>query len=130
MQDTTISFKPAVPCSTIDGDRLCGRPANAGPIYPFSGGQWIMQPICRECTAALVKMYFPNDAALHSAIDDTTNNPSVAAIDTAMSHLEALEAREDLSAEIERLRAALRQAAAMKTIRGARRIVLEALGEG
>jgi hypothetical protein len=56
---TTITFSPALPCSTIsaDGAALCGKDATVGTLYPMGGGQYILQPICRECVAAMQRNY-------------------------------------------------------------------------
>jgi hypothetical protein len=55
----TITFSPALPCSTWHGDRLCGKDATVAQVYPAAGG-WLMQPIfCRDCTAALARIYLP-----------------------------------------------------------------------
>ena len=52
-----ITFSPPVPCATIDGISRCGKPATVATIYPMGGGQWIMQPFCKDCVAALVRVY-------------------------------------------------------------------------
>jgi hypothetical protein len=52
----TITFTPALPCSTWQGDRLCGKDATVAQVYPAAGG-WLMQPICRDCTTALLRIY-------------------------------------------------------------------------
>ena len=72
---TSIGFTPALPCATIQGDRMCGKPATAGTLYPLTGGLWLLQPFCRDCTAALLWVYggdaelFPPAAASTSAAD-------------------------------------------------------------
>lgn len=58
---TSIGFTPALACSTMkdpDGT-LCGKPATAGTLYSMAGGNWILQPFCRDCTAALLRVYGP-----------------------------------------------------------------------
>jgi len=59
MTTTTIGFHPSVPCSTIvDADgHLCGKEATVGTLYPMGGGQYILQPFCRDCTQKLVQVY-------------------------------------------------------------------------
>jgi hypothetical protein len=63
MNDTsvTISFSPPLPCITWQGDRICGKDATVAHITPTGGG-YLMQPICRECTLAMMKNYFPEQA--------------------------------------------------------------------
>lgn len=61
---TSIGFSPALRCSTIKDDRLCGREATAGTLYPTGGGQYILQPFCRECTQALMRVYGPDQGEL------------------------------------------------------------------
>ena len=60
---STISFNPALPCCTWQGDVLCGKPATVATLYPTGGGMYIMQPICRDCVAALERVYFPDEKA-------------------------------------------------------------------
>ena len=54
--DTVIKFDPALPCGTISGDVLCNKPAHVGIAYPAAGG-WMLQPMCQDCTANLVRIY-------------------------------------------------------------------------
>lgn len=54
--DKLIKFDPALPCSTINGDALCNKPAHVGIAYPATGG-WMLQPICADCTQAMAKVY-------------------------------------------------------------------------
>lgn len=61
---TTIGFHPALPCSTVQGDGICGQPATAGTLYPTGGGQYLLQPFCRDCTAALMRVYGPDSSEL------------------------------------------------------------------
>lgn len=58
---TTITFSPPRPCSTIRGTALCGKPATVGTLYQIGGGQYILQPFCRECVAAMQRNYAPDD---------------------------------------------------------------------
>lgn len=63
---TTISigFSPALPCCTIQGALKCGKEATAGTLYPTSGGNYILQPFCRDCTQALLRVYEPQGGEL------------------------------------------------------------------
>ena len=54
-----ITFSPALPCSSVIGDRRCGRDATVGTLYPMGGGQYILQPFCKTCVQALQKVYAP-----------------------------------------------------------------------
>jgi len=54
---TSITFSPAVPCSSVHGDRLCGKPSTVATLYPSGGGQYLMQPFCKACVAALLATY-------------------------------------------------------------------------
>ena len=56
---TSIQFDLPLPCSvTKAGEQLCGEPATAGYIYRhgYDGG-YDLQPICKTCVQALVKLY-------------------------------------------------------------------------
>lgn len=67
MNSTTITFDPPLPCSVLPGppsgaggaggETQCGKPATAATLYPMGGGQFILQPICRECVAAIRWLY-------------------------------------------------------------------------
>jgi hypothetical protein len=55
----SISFDPALPCSSIHGEKICGNPATVGTLYMIAGGQYILQPFCRECVKRLQAIYNP-----------------------------------------------------------------------
>ncbi len=72
---TSIGFTPALPCVTIQGGTTCGKPATAGTLYPTGDGNYILQPFCRECTQALLRIYGPEGdlfppAAASTALED------------------------------------------------------------
>jgi len=56
---STITFDPPLPCSGIgvDGSTRCGKDATVGTITPAGGGQYLLQPFCRECVAAMQQNY-------------------------------------------------------------------------
>lgn len=54
---TTTTFSPPRPCATIQGAGLCGKEATAGFLYPIGGGQYILQPLCKDCVAAMQRNY-------------------------------------------------------------------------
>jgi hypothetical protein len=56
---SSISFSPALPCSSMIGDTLCGKDATVATLYPMGGGQFILQPFCRTCVAQLQQIYGP-----------------------------------------------------------------------
>lgn len=53
----TITFDPPLPCGSIDGDRVCGKPATAATADRWGPNQWIMLPLCKDCVAELAKNY-------------------------------------------------------------------------
>lgn len=61
---STITFSPPLPCSAIGADGVsrcgvsrCGEPATVATLYPMGGGQFILQPFCRECVAGMQRNY-------------------------------------------------------------------------
>lgn len=60
--EITITFAPAVPCGTIstDGVSRCNKEATVGTLYPMGGGQYMIRPICRDCTLAMKRIYLPD----------------------------------------------------------------------
>jgi hypothetical protein len=55
-----ICILPALPCSILRGDAICGRDAEYGWAWqePPKGawpvmGLWSVQPVCKQCIAAL-----------------------------------------------------------------------------
>lgn len=54
--DQVLRFEPALPCCTLNGDSLCGKPATGG-IGWYTGSHWYLQPICADCIAATARLY-------------------------------------------------------------------------
>jgi hypothetical protein len=54
-----ISFSPSLPCGALaaDGVLRCGKDATVGTLYPMGGGEWMLQPFCRECVAGMQRAY-------------------------------------------------------------------------
>jgi hypothetical protein len=52
-----VRIDPALPCGTVSGDSICGRPATVAHVDPGTNGTWIMLPICKQCTEATARMY-------------------------------------------------------------------------
>lgn len=68
---TTITFAPPLPCCTVQGDRICGKPATTGTLHPWgSAGIYIVQPFCEDCVRALVRVYGIAPAPLKAPGDD------------------------------------------------------------
>lgn len=47
-----LASSTPLPCSILKPNGLCGKPAYAAYAYPSSAqpsGQWLIQPVCREC---------------------------------------------------------------------------------
>jgi len=59
MTPPPITFDPPLPCSALgaDGVSRCAKPATVGTLYPTGGGQYLLQPICRDCVQAIRWMY-------------------------------------------------------------------------
>lgn len=53
-----LSFSPPLPCSALDEHGApCGQPATAGFVRPVLGGTYDLLPVCRDCAAALQRLY-------------------------------------------------------------------------
>lgn len=53
-----ITFSPPLPCATLLAlRRRCRKPATVATITAQSDGTYILQPVCKECTEELVKVY-------------------------------------------------------------------------
>lgn len=62
-----LDTKTPLPCSVRNFDNpsgICGKPALVASVSPYDDGgewatpgRWIVQPVCRECTAAMAKVY-------------------------------------------------------------------------
>lgn len=51
-----------LPCSIYNPktDRPCGKPATAAYAYPaqmLPSGQWLVQPVCRDCATKVNAVY-------------------------------------------------------------------------
>ena len=62
-EPTLIKIDPPLPCCTFQGNGLCGKPAQAAWLTPTGGGQWIAQPICKDCAMGMARNYgvLPNE---------------------------------------------------------------------
>lgn len=61
MVDSSLRIDPPLPCASLGGDRLCRKPATIALISSVGEGRYLMQPICRDCVAALANIYLPKD---------------------------------------------------------------------
>jgi hypothetical protein len=53
-----VRVDPPLPCCTVgpNGKDICGKPAKAGWADRFGQG-YLLMPICRDCTAAMARLY-------------------------------------------------------------------------
>ncbi len=66
MKSQVIELKTPLPCAVIDPDSatgICGKPATVAQATTGAmpgltePGEWLVTPMCRDCTLATVAMY-------------------------------------------------------------------------
>lgn len=56
-ESTILQIDPALPCVAWISDGVeCGKPAHVAYADRVRG-QWVLTPICRDCTVATAKVY-------------------------------------------------------------------------
>jgi len=55
--NSIIRIAPALPCCTWQDQATCGKPASVATLYPLGSGQYILQPICEDCTRSMANIY-------------------------------------------------------------------------
>ncbi len=54
----TMTFDPPQPCCTLAAiGRRCGQPATTGYFWSNGDGSLFVQPMCKQCAAAMAKVY-------------------------------------------------------------------------
>lgn len=55
-----LTIEPMLPCAVLKDGQACGTPAAVVEAVPMDDGRYVVLPMCADCAAALMALYFQN----------------------------------------------------------------------